>query len=140
MKVTDGSGTNAWSGNRGGGYRTTRAVAWLMGIGGGLWVVRYRSKSSKPMKLPKARTYALEMVRGVRPGMVIADPIGRLHRLHVDVHEPMPEMAQVWAIETANFPDVYSRRSEPSQIPRCDECQLEFYSDGYPFLPDGLKR
>ena len=64
-----------------------------MGIGGGLWVVRYRSKSSKPMKLPKARTYALEMVRGVRPGMVIADPIGRLHRLHLDVHEFMPHLA-----------------------------------------------
>jgi hypothetical protein len=31
IKITDGRGTNAWSGNRGGGFRTTRAVAWLMG-------------------------------------------------------------------------------------------------------------
>jgi hypothetical protein len=55
--------------------------------GTGLWVARYRDKSSKPMKLPKAKTYALEMVKGIRPGRVIADPIGRLHRVHVDVHE-----------------------------------------------------
>lgn len=92
------------------------------------------------MKLPKARTYALEMVNGIRPGRVIADAIGRLHRLHVDVHEPMPELAQVWAIETANYPPLYSRPSEPAEIPRGDECQLGFYSDGYPMLPDCLRR
>jgi len=87
--------TNAWDGYRS-GYRSPRAVAWLMGIGGGLWVVRYRDRSSKPMKLPKAKVYALEMVKGIRPGKVIADPIGRLHRLHLDVSEPMPGKAQVW--------------------------------------------
>jgi hypothetical protein len=71
-KLTDGRGSNAWSGNRGRGHRTTRAVAWLMGIGGGLWVVRYRDKSSKPMKLPKAKTYALEMVKGISQERFIA--------------------------------------------------------------------
>jgi len=101
-KLTDGRGSLAWSGDRSGSYRTSRALAWLMGIGGGLWIVRYRDKSSKPMKLPKAKVYALEMVKGIRPGLVIADPIGRLHRLHLDVQEPMPEIAQVWAIETAD--------------------------------------
>ena len=92
------------------------------------------------MKLPKAKTYALEMVKGIRPGKVITDTIGRLQRLHLDVHEPMPEMARIWAIETADYPALYSRPSEPSEIPRGDECQLGFYSDGYPILPDGLKR
>ena len=28
-KVTDGRGSNAWSGDRSGSYRSTRAVAWL---------------------------------------------------------------------------------------------------------------
>ena len=139
-KLTDGRCSNAWSGNRGGGYRTTRAVAWLMGIGSGLWVVRYRDKSSRPMKLPKARTYAMEVLKGIRPGKVIADTIGRLHRLHLDVQEPMPGMSQVWAIETADYPALYSRPSEPSEIPSGDECQLGFYPDGYPMLPDCLKR
>ena len=64
-KLTDGRGSIAWSGDRSGGYRTTRAVAWLMGIGNGLWVVRYRTKASRPMKLNAAKKYAIEMVRGV---------------------------------------------------------------------------
>ena len=138
-KLTDGRGTNAWDGYRG-GYRTTRAVAWLIGVGSGLWVVRYRDKSSKPKKLPNAKAYALEMVKGIRPGKVITHTIGRLHRLHLDVHEPMPEMAQVWAIETADYPALYSRPSGPSEIPRGDDCPLEYYGDGYPMLPDYLRR
>jgi hypothetical protein len=137
-KLTDDRGSNAWSGNRGGGI-APRAVAWLLGIGSGLWVVRYRDKSSKAMKLPKAKTYALEMVKGIRPGKVIADPIGRLQRFHLDVHEPMPEMAQVWAMETADYPTLYSRPSEPSESSKGDECQLGFHPDGYPMLPDGPK-
>jgi hypothetical protein len=40
-KLTDGRGSIAWSGDRSGGYRTNRAVAWLMGIGNGRWIVRY---------------------------------------------------------------------------------------------------
>ena len=117
-KLTDGRGSIAWSGDRGGNHRTARAIAWLLGIGSGLWVVRYRDNCSKPMKLPKAKTYALEMVKGVRPGKLIADTIGRLHRLRLDVEEPMPEMAQVWAIETADYPPLYSRPSEPSESPK----------------------
>ena len=69
-KLTDGRGSIAWSGDRSGGYRTTRAVAWLMGIGNGLWVVRYRTKASRPLKLNAAKTYAIEMVKGIRPGVV----------------------------------------------------------------------
>ena len=98
-KLTDGKGSLAWSGDRSGSYRTSRAVAWLLAVGGGRWVARYRNKSSKPMKLPKAKTYALEMVKGIRPGKII-DPIGRLLRLHLDALEPMPEMVEIWAIET----------------------------------------
>ena len=54
-KLTDGRGSNAWGGNRGGGYRTTRPVAWLMGVGGGRWVVRYCGNASRPMRLAKAK-------------------------------------------------------------------------------------
>ena len=52
----------------------------------------------------------------------------------------MPEMAQVWAIETADYPPLYSRPSEPSESPSGDDCPLEFYPDGYPMLPDCLRR
>ena len=39
------------------------------------------------MKLPKAKTYALEMVKGIRPGKIVTEPIGRLLRLHLDALE-----------------------------------------------------
>jgi len=81
LKLTDGRGSIAWSGDRSGGYRTNRAVAWLMGIGNGRWIVRYRNKASRPMKLPAARKYALEMVKGIRPGTVIDDPVRELNRM-----------------------------------------------------------
>ena len=54
-----------------------------MGIGGGLWVVRYRNKASRPMNLSPAKRYALEMVRGIRPGRVLADPIKYLTQLQI---------------------------------------------------------
>ena len=88
FKLTDGKGSlvlachGHWS-----GYQTTRAVAWLMGIGNGRWIVRYRDKASKPMKLPAAKKYALEMVRGIRPGRVVADPIGDLNRMQAVLAE-----------------------------------------------------
>ena len=79
-KLTDGKGINAWKGDRSGSYRATRAVEWLMGVGNGPWVFRYRNKASRPMRLNAAKQYALEMVRGIRPGRVLADPIGYLHQ------------------------------------------------------------
>ena len=141
-KLTDGKGSLAWSGDRSGSYRTSRALAWLMAVGGGRWVVRYRNKSSKPMKLPKAKTYALEMVKGIRPG--IKPPNGdlnRLHRLHLDALEPMPEMAEIWAIETADYPPLYFRPIE--DLPALESRKtddLGYYEDGFPRLPDCLRR
>src|SRR6516164_7750372 len=79
-KVTDGRGSIAWSGDRSGGYRTTRAIAWLMAVGNGQWIVRYRNKASKPMRLAKAKAFALEMVKGVWAGRILTDPIKNLHQ------------------------------------------------------------
>ena len=82
FKLTDGKGSlvparhGHWS-----GHQTTRAIAWLMGIGNGRWIVRYRNKASRPMKLPAAKKYALEMVNVIRPGRVVTDPIGDLNRM-----------------------------------------------------------
>jgi hypothetical protein len=50
-----------------------------MGIGSGKWIARYRNKWSKAMTLAKAKQYALEMVKGIRPGRVPADPIRHVH-------------------------------------------------------------
>jgi hypothetical protein len=131
------------SGDRSGNYRTTRAVAWLIGIGSGHWVVRYRNRCSKPMKLPKARKYALEMVKGIRAGKVADDPIGRLHRLCLDALEPIPGMAEILAIERADFPPLYLRPTGDLPAPESPktDCPLECAPvDGYPKLPDCLRR
>ena len=93
-KITDGVGSNAWTGGRpGASYRTTRAIAWLMGIGNGRWVVRYRNRASRPMKLSAAKRYALEMIRGIRPGRIVTDPIGDLNRMQVVLAEYAAIMA-----------------------------------------------
>jgi len=140
-KLTDGRGSLAWSGDRSGSYRTSRALAWLMGVGGGRWVVRYRNRASKPMKLSKAKTYALEMVKGIRPGAVATAAIGRLVRLHLDALEPMPKMAEIRAIETADFPPLYVRTTpELTTFLPPEDCINEYYPDGDPILPDCLRR
>jgi len=80
-KLTDGSGTNTpacygkWP-----AFRTTKAIAWLIGIGNGLWIARYRKQASKPMKLNAAKIYALEMVNGVRAGSNLDEPIRHLNQ------------------------------------------------------------
>jgi hypothetical protein len=106
-KITDGGGIRAWDGSRSGNYLTTRAIAWLMGIGAGYWVVRYRNRGTRPMRLNPAKRYAIEMLSGIRSGFVIADPIWQLHRYHYDALEPMPSFAEVCAIERADFPPLY---------------------------------
>ena len=58
-----------------------------MGVGGGRWVARYRGKASTPMRLAKAKGYAIEMVKGIRPGKVTTDPIRNLHHLHLKFAE-----------------------------------------------------
>jgi hypothetical protein len=148
-KVTDGRGTLAWDGYRS-SYRTTRAVGWLMGVGGGMWICRYRNKASQPMRLAKAKTYLIEMIRGIRPGKVVTDPISDLHRLHLKFAteptpaEPMPTLAEVVAIERANFPPLTRLKNNKETIrsgtDAGDDNQLEHHEDGYPKLPACLDR
>jgi hypothetical protein len=56
------------------------------------------------MRQRAARQYVVEMIKGIRPGKSLADPIRHLHKLQVDLAEPMPTLAEVRAIETANYP------------------------------------
>ena len=82
FKLTDGKGSlvparhGHWT-----GHQTTRAVAWLMGICNARWIVRYRNKATRPKKLPAAKKYALEIVKGIRPGRAIDDPLRELNRM-----------------------------------------------------------
>ena len=44
-------------------------------------------------------------------------------------------MAQVWAIETADYPALYARPLEELEAPNSPDYQIEYYEDGYPKLP-----
>ena len=86
-KVTDGVGSIQWSGNRSGGYKTARALAWVVLIGNGLWVARYRDTFSPPLKLAAAKQFACSMIVRAVAGRIVADPIRELNRLQCIVEE-----------------------------------------------------
>jgi hypothetical protein len=155
-KVTDGRGSIAWSGDRGGGRRTTRAVTWLIGVGDGLWVARYRNKVSRPMKVTACKRYVLEMIRGIRPGIIVSDPIKQLLSLQIPkrkanaswlkginrpvvtvVHASMDLVAYVVRVECGLPERTEDREAQPLQG---DDYPIELESEGYAILPDCLKR
>src|SRR5262245_16464192 len=113
-RTSDGKRVTQWDGysHNEGGFLRTRALAWAMAVGKGKWVVRYKDRASRPMTLAKAKTYGIEMVRGIRPGIAVKDHIARLHSLQVD--DPMPTLADVWRIETWNYPPL-TRPPEPGE-------------------------
>jgi hypothetical protein len=164
-KLTDGGGIIAWEGNRSGGYRTTHAVAWLMGVGNGKWIVRYRNKASKPTRLPKAREYTLEMVRGIWAGRALADPIGHLHQeclKTIGEDHPKPPaplnvmgaghqwdkpaivsrdtVAEILCAECPMLVDMKPPPSLPAPPLQGDDYPLEYDEDGHPKLPACLDR
>ena len=90
--------------------------------------------------LAKAKGYAIEMVKGIRPGKVITDPIRNLHHLHLKFAEPTPSLAEIWAIETSDYPPLTMRRTVSVIEAQSADCPLEYYPDDYPKLPDCLRR
>ena len=63
------------------GYRTRKAVAWLIGLGGGQWLARCGDRSAGPMTIAKAKKMALAMALDPGTGKRLLDPIGNLNRL-----------------------------------------------------------
>ena len=54
-KLTDGTYTDVPASiGKWGGYRTTKAVAWLMGLGPKLWIARCGDMASHPLPLAEA--------------------------------------------------------------------------------------
>jgi hypothetical protein len=90
-KLTDGEGSNVpachghWA-----GYRTTKAVAWVIKVAAGYWLARYQDQSSRPMSLKKAKARAVDMARGSVREREVADPVRRLNFLRALV-EDIPE-------------------------------------------------
>jgi hypothetical protein len=81
-KLTDGEGSNVparlgfW-----GGYRTSRAVAWVMNVAPGEWLARYRDQCCGPSSIAQAKANALRMARGKAGDWMVRNPIAELNEL-----------------------------------------------------------
>jgi hypothetical protein len=82
FKLTDGDVTNVpASHGKWGGYRTTKAVAWVINIAPGQWLARYRNDASGPSSFNEAKANALAMVSGAGGDYFIENPIDHLNGL-----------------------------------------------------------
>ena len=82
FKVTDGECTNvAASHGQWGGYRTTKAVAWVINIAPGRWLARCRDEASGPSSFHEAKANAFAMARGACGDYFIENTVDHLNGL-----------------------------------------------------------
>ena len=82
FKLTDGELTNVpASHGQWGGYRTTKAVAWVINIAPGLWLARCRDETAGPSSFNEARANAFAMARGAHGDYFIENRIDHLNGL-----------------------------------------------------------
>ena len=65
------------------GYRTSKAVAWLIDVGTGkpAWIARHKHETTNPMQLQKAKKAAMAMAKGECGDYVVRSPIAHLNGL-----------------------------------------------------------
>ena len=61
------------------GYRTQKALAWLVGLGSGQWLARCSNRSAGPMAIGKKVAMAMALDPGI--GKPVSNPVDRLSRL-----------------------------------------------------------
>jgi len=82
FKLTDGESTNVpASHGQWGGYRTTKAFAWVINIARGQWLARCRNEASGPSSFKDAKVNALAMARGAHGDYFIRNPVHHLNGL-----------------------------------------------------------
>jgi hypothetical protein len=107
------------------------------------------------MRLNAAKQYALEIVRGIRPGRVLVDPIGNLRQEALKASAP-DEPTRTWPIDVMGGRQrglVYAdlRRAildtervleQTASLPslRGDDYELTYDENGYPEMPACLDR
>jgi len=88
FKLTDGEVTNVpTSHGQWGGYRTTKAVAWVIKIGPDAWLARCGDRSCGPTIFDKAKADALNMATGSYHEVRLRDAVTYLNRLHARMAE-----------------------------------------------------
>jgi hypothetical protein len=87
-KITAGEHTNVpachgfW-----GGYRTTKAVAWVMGLGNGQWLARCGDEACGPTTFANAKTAAIAMSAGACGDYTVERPIAHLNGLQALIED-----------------------------------------------------
>jgi hypothetical protein len=88
FKLTDGQFINVpASHGHWGGYRTTKAVAWVINVGPGQWLARCRDEASGPSSFIKAKANALAIARGACGDYFIENSIDHLHGLQARLED-----------------------------------------------------
>jgi hypothetical protein len=81
-KLTSGELTNVpASHGQWGGYRTTKAVAWVICVAPGEWLARCGDQVCGPVSLANAKRHALALAKGVPGDYFITNPIAHLNGL-----------------------------------------------------------
>jgi hypothetical protein len=81
-KLTNGEITDTpASHGQWGGYKTTKALAWVICVVPGKWLARCRNMVSGPVSLSKAKAAAMAIAKGVVGDYHIANPIAHLNGL-----------------------------------------------------------
>ena len=80
-KLTDGSMTNVpASHGQWGGYRTPKAIAWVIQVEG-KWFARCKDQASNPMPLNDAKASTMAMAKGACGDYTVTNPIAHLNGL-----------------------------------------------------------
>jgi hypothetical protein len=88
FKLTDGEVTNVpASHGQWGGYRTTKAVAWVINLAPGQWLARCRDEASGPSSFNEAKANALAMARGAHGDYFIENSIDHLNGLQARLRD-----------------------------------------------------
>jgi hypothetical protein len=82
FKLSDGEHSNVpASHGQWGGYRTTKAVAWVIKIGTDAWLARRGHCVCGPSSFNEAKANALAMTKGADGDYLVSNPIAHLNGL-----------------------------------------------------------
>ena len=81
-KLTNGEVTNVpASHGQWGGYRVTKAIAWIINVAPNAWLARCGDQTSNPLALTAAKSAAMAMAKGTCGDYVVSDSIAHLNAL-----------------------------------------------------------
>jgi hypothetical protein len=116
------------------GYRTIKALAWVIDLGYGQWIARCGNEVCNPTNLAEAKRQALAMAVGGTGDYQVSDPIKEYQELSAIIEDRYaPEFTVVEVAEEPTAP------VEAKVVQRCTaDDDLTYDSNGYPELPTFL--